>query len=104
MKNEKKAMVKFLIARQGHAKGVDLRGVLDLEGVVNAGFYKPNGQVVKKMTDSTCRSGYLLVEGENYRNLMHNMRAAQKTVKIFNETGENLICTDYEKEVDEKYA
>lgn len=92
LKNDKYAMVKFLIAGAGKVGSMgDLTEVLNLEGVVNASFYNPNLKEVKELVDSTCRVGYLLVTGHDMPNLLSNVKKAYDEVKIYDEVSENMI-------------
>ncbi|MBO8159215.1 ATP-grasp domain-containing protein [Thermosyntropha sp.] len=93
LSNNKYAMVKFIVGKPGKVKEVrSLDQVKKMPGVVNAGFYKPDIKEIRPLVDSTCRLGYLLVEGRNRKDLERKVIEAYKKVEIIDGSGENMVC------------
>lgn len=90
--NSRNAMVKFIIGQPGEVKTwVSLERVKNMPGVVNAGFYDTSRREIRPLTDSTCRIGYLLVEGRDRQDLMDKVRRAYDEVKVLDSQGNNMV-------------
>lgn len=90
--NKKYAMVKFIAGKPGQVKAWGTWDkVINMPGVVNAGFYDTNRTEIKPLTDSTCRIGYLLVEGKSRQDLMAKVRAAYDEVRVWDYQDNNMV-------------
>ncbi|SHG65520.1 Biotin carboxylase [Thermosyntropha lipolytica DSM 11003] len=90
--NSRYAMVKFIIGQPGEVKTwASLERVKNMPGVINAGFYDTSRREIRPLTDSTCRIGYLLVEGKDRQELMARVKKAYDEVKVWDSKGNNMV-------------
>lgn len=92
LNNEHHAIVKFIIAHPGRVKYfASLDKILKMPGVIKASFYNPALKEIRPLVDSTCRVGYLLVEGKTEKEMYFNTSQAYKCLRIVDENGSNMV-------------
>ena len=90
--NNKKLSVKLLFAKPGRIKAIgDLSLVKNLPGVIKAKInFKPSDEV-KEITNATQRVGYMIIEGNNPKELNNNINRAFDNIAIYDKNNINMI-------------
>jgi phosphoribosylamine-glycine ligase len=92
LNNNKKLSVQLLFAKPGTVKSIgDLDIVKNLPGVINAKInFKPNDEI-KEITNATQRVGYMIIEGNNHKDLNDNIDRAFDNIAIYDKNNSNMI-------------
>ena len=69
----------------------DIEGIKKLPGVIDAQYNFKVGHPIKELHNATQRAGYILIEGENKKSLICNIRRAYGQLGIVDEKGINRI-------------
>ncbi|MGH4138432.1 ATP-grasp domain-containing protein [Clostridium sp.] len=92
LNNNKKLSVQLLFAKPGIIKAIgDLCKVKDLPGIINAKLNFKTGDEIKEITDATQRVGYMIIEGNSYKDLKDNIDRAFDNIAIYDENNSNMI-------------
>jgi phosphoribosylamine-glycine ligase len=90
--NNKKLSVQLLFAKQGRIKAIgDLSKVKKLPGVIQAKINFKAHDEIKEITNATQRVGYMIIEGNNYKELNVNIDRAFDNIAIYDENNNNMI-------------
>ncbi|MGV8979978.1 ATP-grasp domain-containing protein [Clostridium sp.] len=92
LNNNKKLSVQLLFAKPGTIKSIgDLSTVKNLPGVINAKINFKPGDEIKEITNATQRVGYMIIEGNNHKELKSNIDRAFENIAIYDENNSNMI-------------
>jgi nitrate reductase NapAB chaperone NapD len=82
----------LLFAKPGKINSIgDLSTVKNLPGVINAKInFKPSDEI-KEITNATQRVGYMIIEGDNHKELKDNINRAFDNIAIYDENNSNMI-------------
>lgn len=87
-----KLSVQLFFAKSGYVKShTPIDVLLNLPGVLYAGFNVNKGMTISKIENATARAGYIIITGEDENRLNENIVNAFHHLKICNENNENLI-------------
>ncbi|WP_291632639.1 ATP-grasp domain-containing protein [Clostridium sp.] len=92
LNNNKKLSVQLLFAKPGTIKSIgDLGIVTNLPGVINAKINFKPGDNIKEITNATQRVGYMIIEGNNLKDLHLNIDNAFDKIAIYDKNNINMI-------------
>ncbi|MGH4117851.1 ATP-grasp domain-containing protein [Clostridium sp.] len=92
LNNNKKLSVQLLFARPGIVSSIgNLGKVKNLPGVINAKINFKPGDEIKEITNATQRVGYMIIEGNNHKDLVDNIDRAFNNIAIYDENNSNMI-------------
>jgi len=96
LKNTKWLSVQLFFAETGKIENMSsVDEIVQLPGVIQAGFNFRPGDIIGKIENATERAGYFIVKGENREILKKNLQRVYQHLKICNQSGKNLVLKEY---------
>ncbi len=94
LKNKKFVSTQMFFLKSGKIAGMTPeQEVIKLDGVKDVYYAVKEGDTAAGVENATARAGYVIIEGESFDELTANIDRLYENMKIFDESGKNLVIS-----------